>query len=80
MLFFCLTKEVSSIYDKFSELLPQMEDNDGEGIGEINDAVKVTCTYYQAAVNRNRRYLMSYFQHRLTRIRGLRWETGGEVV
>lgn len=41
-----------------------------------SDPIKVTMAYYLECNKRNRRYLLSYLNHRLEKIRRLRWEAG----
>jgi hypothetical protein len=43
---------------------------------EISDSEKVTLVFYNQCFSRNRRYAFAYYEHRLSKIRNLRWETG----
>ena len=44
--------------------------------GDIEDSEKVEFVYYTQCYRRNLRYLLTYFLHRLKKMRELRWETG----
>ncbi len=49
------------------------------GVGELanlSDSEKVTLVFFNQCFSRNRRYAFAYFEHRLCKIRNLRWETG----
>ena len=43
---------------------------------DLEIAEKPYVVYLAACLNRNLRYSHAYFTHRLSKIRGLRWETG----
>ena len=43
---------------------------------DIEDAERVEMVYYIQCYRRNLRYLLTYFLHRLKKMRELRWETG----
>lgn len=44
--------------------------------GEIDDAAKVTLVYHHQCLSRNKKYMIAYFLHRLSKIRQCRWESG----
>ena len=54
----------------------QLKDAMNKWIREEGRASEVAVKYYEACTLRNGRILHSYSQHRLDKIRGLRWETG----
>ena len=60
----------------WNELYPMVEDVNLE---DISDAIKVSLVYHHQCLSRDRRYLYAYFQHRLSKIRTLRWETGAVI-
>mmetsp|Transcript_26320 Transcript_26320/g.26570 ORF Transcript_26320/g.26570 Transcript_26320/m.26570 type:complete len:192 (+) Transcript_26320:49-624(+) len=53
-----------------------MEIMNNSQVEEIPDSVKVLLVYHHQCLSRNRRYLNAFLQHRLSRVRQLRWETG----
>jgi hypothetical protein len=48
----------------------------GGELANISDADKVSLVFYNQCLSRNRRYIFAYLEHRLEKIRGIRWETG----
>eukprot|EP01035_Chromulina_nebulosa_P037766 gene37766-50980_t len=54
----------------------RLEDVYKEYDGNYPDPVKVYISYFVNCQTRNHRYILSYLNHRLEKIRKLRWETG----
>jgi GINS complex subunit 1 len=45
-------------------------------LSNISDSEKVSLVFYNQCFSRNRRYAFAYYEHRLSKIRDLRWDTG----
>jgi hypothetical protein len=48
-------------------------------VNDIPDSEKVKLVYQHQCLSRNRRYIFAFLNHRLGKIRNLRWETGAVV-
>ena len=48
-------------------------------VADMPDSEKVTLVYSHQCLTRNRRYVFAYLNHRIKKIRNLRWETGAVV-
>ena len=64
--------------DELYGRLKEIEGGRGD-TSEIPDPEKVAMVYSHQCLSRNRRYVFAYVDHRLSKIRKLRWETGAVV-
>eukprot|EP01041_Mallomonas_annulata_P002210 gene2210-4298_t len=62
--------EMSELWDLIISIMSN------EAIDDISDSLKVSLVYYHQCLYRDRRYMYAFFQHRMSRVRRLRWETG----
>jgi GINS complex subunit 1 len=61
-------------YDDGDEMRPS-----GDRGEDFSDPEKVELVYYLSCLQRNSKYLLSYFLHRCSKIRNLRWDAGPVV-